>query len=161
MANHLLGRFRVANKIALLLVGIAPLTVRVPVPSFDHKFGILTVGHCLPSGVEDLVQERVCQQVLGRASLQPINSGTQRVDWTERICQVGRDGVHDNRLCGSSIRRTCGEQDNPDPETYCEYSPFYVHNCFSSESHRNKSRMLSMPAKIKALSADELGAEAD
>src|SRR5947209_16166709 len=42
-----------ASEVALLLVCVAPGATRIPVPGLDHQFGVLTIGHSLPSRVED------------------------------------------------------------------------------------------------------------
>src|SRR5947209_19939674 len=49
MADHLARRFGIADKVALLMLRIAPGPAWVPVPGLDHELGVLAVGNGLPA----------------------------------------------------------------------------------------------------------------
>src|SRR5579864_8717855 len=104
-AMNLGARLGGADEIAFLLVGIAPLAIRIPVPGFDHEFGVLAVGDGLPSGIEDFLQQRIFEQMVGTACAQTINGGAERMHGTVCIGDVGGVGIDCNFL--SCCRSRC------------------------------------------------------
>ncbi len=90
----------VSDKVAFLLLRIAPLPRRIPVPGFHHQFGVLPVGDGLPSRAENLFQQRIFEQVIGSSGTQAVNGGAQGVDRAERVSDMGRI-----RVDGDLLRR--------------------------------------------------------
>ena len=76
------------------------------------QLGVLAVGHGLPSGTEDLFENRICEQMVRRSGLQSINSRAQRADRTERICDVKGGSIDYDRLSGRRVG-TCNPKNEP------------------------------------------------
>ncbi len=104
MADHLTGRLRITDKVTLLVLRITPHSVRIPVPRLNHKLGILTIGHGLPTGVEDFLQKWIRQQMIGSASPQPVDRRAQRAHRTKGIHHVRRRRIDHNLLRDGKVR---------------------------------------------------------
>src|SRR5271157_1589206 len=96
--NHFGGVVGVADEVAFLFVGIAPLPCRIPVPGLDHKLGVLAISHGLPSRAKDFFQQRVLEQMVGSTGAQAVNRRAQRANGAERVHHVRRIGIDDDSL---------------------------------------------------------------
>ena len=72
-------------------------------PGLDHQFGVLAIGHGLPSGAEDFVQQRIFQQLVGSAGAQAIDGRAQRADGTEGVGDVRGVGIDGDLLRRSKV----------------------------------------------------------
>src|SRR5579863_653106 len=88
-----------------LSTGIAPGSLRIPVPSLHRKFSILAIGHGLPARSKHLVQSRLKQVMVDRGCRDTINPRTKRLVGRESIRRVRGRYVDLDRLC-----RTHGQQ---------------------------------------------------
>src|SRR5579863_23198 len=85
--------------------GIAPSSLRIPVPRLDCELSILTVGHWLPTRSEHLLQHRLQQILVDGCRWNTIHSRAQRFIRYEAIGDVRGSDVHLNRLCSTNSQK--------------------------------------------------------
>src|ERR1700732_2925104 len=83
----------IAGKVALV-ARLTPSPLWVPMPGFDVKFGVLTIGHGLPAGGQNLLENRIREKLVGRGSRNAIDASTQRFRGTKRIGRVFRSDIY-------------------------------------------------------------------
>src|SRR6516162_6677332 len=115
MFDRLGPRLRAADKVALLLHGVAPHSIRIPVPRLDMQLSVLAITYRLPSRAEDLLEYwpaqdrldvlldfRPCCLVRHSAASprrsQAVHSGAQRAVGAKQVDDVGGRGIDGNGL---------------------------------------------------------------
>ena len=91
--------------------GIAPSALRIPVPGFHVKLGVLAVADRLPSGGEHLLDRRLDESFVRGAVREPVDAGAQGLRGDDRVGRMARRGIHANRL---SAQRRCEQKENCD-----------------------------------------------
>lgn len=102
--DHFVGRGGASDEITFLLCRVAPGTARIPVPGLDHELSVLAIGDGLSAGTEDLLQQRIGEQLIGSSRSQPVNGRAQRVRRTECVHHMRGSGVDHHFLSGCRIR---------------------------------------------------------
>src|SRR5271169_1101790 len=120
---NLLSWLGAAHEVAFLLLRVAPRAVRIPVPGFDHQFGVLPVGHGLPSRVEDDAEQRIGEEFLRAPGPQPVNRRAQGVWGTKRVDHVRGRCIDGDGLCHGQAGR---EKAATEREEYFEESSLHV-----------------------------------
>ena len=94
--------------------GIAPRALRIPVPGFHVKFGVLAVADRLPSGGEHLLDRWLDESFVRGAVREPVDAGAQGLRGDDRVGRMARRSVDANRL---SAQGRCEQKENCDEST--------------------------------------------
>ena len=97
MADRI-GGIGAAGEVTFLLFWITPSAAGIPVPGLDLQIGILAIGDRLPTGVENLLEDGIGEQVIRASGFQSIDTRAESANGAERIHGVGWIGVNDNVL---------------------------------------------------------------
>src|ERR1017187_4671265 len=84
-----IGGIGAAGEIAFLLFWITPNAARIPVPGLDLQIGILAIGDGLSTGVENLLEDGIGEQVIRASGFQSIDTRAESANGAERIHGVG------------------------------------------------------------------------
>src|SRR5580692_12810845 len=88
VANGLGRRCRTCE--VTLSTGIAPRSLRIPVPSLHRKFSILAIGHRLPPRSKHFVERGLKQIMVDCCGRNTIHSRTQGLIWREAVRRMRR-----------------------------------------------------------------------
>src|SRR5579864_3259213 len=78
--------------------GITPRALRVPVPSFHVKFGVLTVADRLPSRGEHLLDRWLDESFVRGPVGEPVDASAEVRRGDDQVVRMTRHRVDENRL---------------------------------------------------------------
>ena len=111
-------------------------------PGLDHQLCVLAIGNGLPSCAEDLLENRVREQMVRRSCPQPVDGRAQRSNRAEGVgnvrgCGVNSDRLSDDRLSGSASAP--GDATGGDRSDRCSHPPAQTGaRCFVPEPSMNR-----------------------